>query len=271
MHRSLLARAALGLAALLAAATAQAQDALKVGALRLVSHAPTYIALERGYFDEAELDVELVYFEAAQPMAVAIASGRRRHRHHGHHRGLINLAEKGAVKVIGGALREEAGIPGQMILASKQAYDSGLTSPAELANRAFGITQPGSSFHYMALKVAEAEGIDTSTIRLQPLQGVGPIIAALKTGQIDAWSIVPNIGAGLAASPEVEQIGLVADYIPDYQVTTVFASSTLVGESPDVVERFLGAFSKGAADFNAALVDKAGGRGGSRRRDRPHP
>ena len=101
MHRSLLARAALGLAALLAATTAQAQDALKVGALRLVSHAPTYIALERGYFDEAGLDVELVYFEAAQPMAVAIASGDVDIGITAITGGLINLAEKGAVKVIG--------------------------------------------------------------------------------------------------------------------------------------------------------------------------
>ena len=69
----------------------------------------------------------------------------------------------------------------------------------------------------------------------------------------------PISARGLAEAPEVEAIGLIADYIPDYQVTTVFASTSLVEENPDVVTRFLGAFSKGAADFNAALVDKTAG------------
>lgn len=49
---------------------------------------------------------------------------------------------------------------------------------------------------------------------------------------------------------------MVADYIPDYQVTTVFTSTANTVDKPDQVKRFLAAFAKGAADFNAALVDK---------------
>lgn len=247
------------LATLALTGQAAAQDAIKVGALRLVSHSPTYIAMERGYFAEADLDVELVYFQAAQPMAVAIASGDVDFGITAVTGGLINLAERGVVKVVGGALREEAGVDGQVILASKTAYDEGLTSPAELSGRSFAVTQPGSSFHYMAHKIAQGEGIDTADVRPVPLQKVGAIVGALRSGQVDAWSIVPNLGVGLARAPEVEQIGLVADYIPDYQVTTVFTSTANIEENPDQVQRFLNAFSKGAADFNAALVDKTSG------------
>ena len=48
---------------------------IKVGALRFTSHSASFIAYERGYFEEAGLDVEFKFFQAAQPMAVAIASG----------------------------------------------------------------------------------------------------------------------------------------------------------------------------------------------------
>ena len=64
-----------------AAATALAAPAIaqnktiKVGALRFTSHSGSFVAVEKGYFADAGLDVELVFFEAAQPMAVAIASG----------------------------------------------------------------------------------------------------------------------------------------------------------------------------------------------------
>lgn len=232
------------------------QETVKLGALRLGSHAPSYIAYERGYFEEQGLNVEFVFFEAAQPMAVAIASGDVDFGLTAISGALINLAERGAVRVVGGALQEEPGIDGQMVLASKAAYDDGLTSPEQLKGRSFGITQAGSSFHYMASKIAQQSGFESSDLRLKPLQKVGTIIGALRTSQIDAWSIVPNLGKSLAQAPEIEHIGWIADYIPDYQVTTVFTSTENAESNRQLVERFLAGFSMGVADHNAALVDQ---------------
>lgn len=239
--------------------TAFSADKITVGALRFTSHAASFVAFERGYFEKEGLEVEFKFFQAAQPMAVAIASGDVDFGVTAISGGLIGLASKGAVKVVGGALQEEQGIDGQMILVSKKAYDEGVTSPSKLKGRSFGITQPGSSFHYMAHKIAQKEGFPGSDIRLVPLQKVGAIIGALKSEQIDAWSIVPHIAKGLAKGPTIEMIGKVADYIPDYQVTTVFTSADNAANNPDLVKRFLSAFSMGAADFNAALVDKTAG------------
>jgi len=242
-----------------AAEMAVAADKIKVGALRFTSHAASFVAFERGYFKDQGLDVEFVYFQAAQPMAVAIASGDVDFGVTAISGGLINLAKKGAVKVIGGALHEEKGIDGQMILVSKPAFDDGVTDPSKLKGRTFGITQTGSSFHYMAHKIAQKEGFSGSDIKVKPLAKVGVIIGALKTAQIDAWAIVPHIAKGLAKSPAIEMIGKISDYIPDYQVTTVFTSTKNANNNKDLVKRFLAAFSNGADDFNAALVDKTAG------------
>ncbi|WP_373083923.1 ABC transporter substrate-binding protein [Sneathiella sp.] len=239
--------------------TAAAADKITVGALRFTSHAPSFVAFERGYFKDQGLDVEFKFFQAAQPMAVAIASGDVDFGVTAISGALINLADKGAIKVIGGALQEEPGIEGQIILASKAAYDAGLTSPDKLKGHSFGITQAGSSFHYMAHKIAEKEGFDSGDIKLVPLQKVGAVIGALKSGQIDSWAIVPHIAKALLKSPEVVQIGMIADYIPDYQVTTIFTSTENAETKPDLTKRFLKAFAMGADDFNAALVDKTAG------------
>jgi len=237
-------------------APASAADKITVGALRFTSHAASFVAFERGYFKKQGLQVEFKFFQAAQPMAVAIASGDVDFGVTAISGALINLAEKGAIKVIGGALQEEKGIDGQIILASKKAYNAGLTSPIKLRGRSFGITQTGSSFHYMAHKIAAKEGISGSTIKVKPLHKVGAIIGALKSGQIDAWSIVPHIAKALIAGGSVEKIGMISDYIPNYQVTVVFTSAKIAKEKRDLVKRFLAGFSQGAADFNAALVDK---------------
>lgn len=227
-----------------------------VGALRFTSHAPSFVAQERGYFAEAGLDVDFEFFQAAQPMAVAVASRDVDYAVTAITGGLISLANKGAAKVIGGALREEPGIDGQMILASNDAHAAGLTSPAGLGGKTFGMTTAGSSFHYMGSRIAEAEDVEMS---FKPLQKVGAVIGALKSGQIDAWSIVPHIAKALAGAGAVQPIGRVADYLPDYQVTTVFTSADNASGERDKTAAFLEAFSRGAADFNAALVDRTEG------------
>ncbi len=254
-------RQTLGLIGAAAAAPMLARPALAntkitVGALRFTSHSASFVALERGYFADAGLDVEFKFFQAAQPMAVAIASGDADYAVTAISGGLISLADKGAAKVIGGALSEEKGIDGQKILASDAAFKAGLTDPSKLGGKSYAMTQAGSSFHYMGSKIADAEGVD---VTFKPLQKVGAIIGAIKSGQVDAWSIVPHIAKPLAGSGAVHIIGNVADYVPDYQVTTVFTSADNAANERAKTEAFLAAFAKGADDFNAALVDRTAG------------
>ena len=164
--------------------------------------------------------------------------------------------------MIGGALVEEPGVDGQKILVSNQAWEAGVTTPAKLAGRSFGITQTGSSFHYMISQIANKEGFALSGVSLKPLQKVGAIIGALKSGQIDGWTIVPHIAKALAGGGAVKIIGDVADYIDSYQVTTIFTSSDNASGKRDLTERFLRAYSKGIADFNANMVDRTEGEEG---------
>ena len=244
--------------ALAAPAIAQNKK-IKVGALRFTSHSASFIAVERGYFDDAGLDVELEFFQAAQPMAVAIASGDVDYAVTAVTGGLVSLADKGAIKVIGGAVKEEAGIDGQQILASDAAFQAGVTDPSKLGGKSYGVTQSGSSFHYVGAKVAAAEGIEMS---YRPLQKVGAIIGALRSGQVDAWNIVPHIAKPLAGSGAVHIIGAVQDYLPDYQLTTVFTSASNAADKRGQTEDFLAAFSRGIDDYNSTMIDLSGGEAG---------
>ncbi|MDF1715432.1 MAG: ABC transporter substrate-binding protein [Antarcticimicrobium sp.] len=258
-------RKALALMGGTAAATALAAPAIaanrkiKVGALRFTSHSGSFVAVERDYFTEAGLDAELVFFQAAQPMAVAIASGDINYAVTAISGGLISLAQKGAVKVIGGALAEEEGIDGQQILVSDAAFQAGIDHPSKLGGKSYGVTQTGSSFHYVGSQIAKAEGIEMS---FKPLQKVGAVIGALKSGQIDAWNIVPHIAKPLAGSGAVHIVGAVQDYIPNYQVTTVFTSAKNAADERAMTESFLAGFSRGVDDYNGAMIDQSGGEAG---------
>ena len=68
---------------------------INIGVLRFTSHSAAFIAYEKGYFKEAGLTAKLVPFQAAAPMAVAIASGDIDYGVTAISGALVNLAEKG--------------------------------------------------------------------------------------------------------------------------------------------------------------------------------
>src|SRR5438034_7867841 len=51
---------------------------VRLGVLKLTSSAVLFLGAEKGYFREFGVEPELVFFDAAQPIAVAIASGDRK-------------------------------------------------------------------------------------------------------------------------------------------------------------------------------------------------
>lgn len=246
-----------GLTALTAfAGSALSADKITVGALRFTSHSPTFIAYEKGYFKEEGLDVELKFFQAAQPIAVAIASGDIDFGVTALSGGFYSLADKGALKVIGGLMSEKKGAPGNMILASNKAYEAGLKTPADLKGKSWAMTQQGSSFHYMAGIIAENNGFTVKDMKLKPLQKVGAMIGALKSGQVDGMAIVPHIASALAKGGAAKIIGQIQD-MSDYQVTTIFTSTNNTTKNQDVVKRFLKAYAKGIADYDAVMQNQA--------------
>src|SRR5260370_36073316 len=129
--------ALMGLWTLAAGGIARADDALKarVGVLRLSSSAPVFIAQDKGYFREAGLDIELRFFDAAQPIAVATTSGDVDFGITAFTAGLYNLAGKGTLKVIGGMSRDKAGYPLIGYFASNAASSAGLKTPEDRARK----------------------------------------------------------------------------------------------------------------------------------------
>ena len=73
-----------------------ADTKINVGALRFTSHSASFVAYERAYFKDEGLDVPFKFFQAAQPMAVAVASKDVDYAVTAISGGLISLAEKGA-------------------------------------------------------------------------------------------------------------------------------------------------------------------------------
>jgi NitT/TauT family transport system substrate-binding protein len=239
--------------------TAQAADPVRLGLLRTLSPAPFYMAQESGYFRDEGIDLTFRFFDAAQPIAAAAVSGDIDLGVTALTGGFFNLAEKGKLKVIGGGLHEQKGYEGSAVLASNQAYDAGLTSLEKLGGHSFGITQYGSSFHYMVGRIAEAKGFDLKTVTLRPLQQVSNMIVAVGSGQVDATIAIASQAKALVAAKQAHILGWAGDVVP-YQLTAVFAPTGTIDGKPELLKRFAKAYQRGVADYRAAFLrlDPAG-------------
>src|SRR5258708_16889239 len=170
----LLVASLLTMLALAAPYDARADEPLKakIGVLRLSSSAPVFIAQDKGYFREAGLDIELKFFDAAQPIAVATTSGDVDFGVTAFTAGLYNLAGKGTLKVIGGMSREKAGFPLIGHFASNNTYAAGLKTPEYLVGKGVAGTQIGFNFQYSLGLLADKYGLKFRGIKVLPLQSL---------------------------------------------------------------------------------------------------
>jgi len=250
-----LATVALAVALSLAATLAAAADKVAVAALAFVSSAPIFIAKERGYFADQGLDVELKFFEAAQPVALAVVSGDADFGITGLTGGFYNLAAKGALKIIASQSREEPGFDFVAYVVSDKAWDAGFRSVGQFPGHVVAITQVGSTFHYNLGKLAEKRGFKLEALSLKPLQSIPNVVAALKGNQVDAALLPTNIALGLERQSAGHIIGYVWQETP-WQLGALFTSTKLDTGKRDLVQRFVRAYQRATADYADAFQER---------------
>ncbi len=238
----------------LASGVAKAEDALKasIGVLRLSSSAPVFIAQDKGYFRDAGLNVELKFFDAAQPIAVATTSGDVDFGITAFTAGLYNLAGKGTLKVIGGMSREKPGYPLIGYFASNNAYAAGLKTPRDLAGKRVAVTQVGSSFHYSLGLLADKYGFKLSEVKIVPLQSLSNAAAALKGETVDAALLPVSTARKLMDDGGAKLLGWVGDETP-WQLGAVFASpKTLANKA--LVTKLLSALDRADREYHDVIL-----------------
>ncbi len=230
-----------------------AAEAIKIGSLTVANVGPVFIAQAKGYFAAEGLEVELVSFDAAQPVAVAVASGSIDFGVTSTSGGFFSLAGQGPLRIISGLYSEAPGFHNFAVVASDHAYAAGLKTYADLPNHSVATSQIGSPVHYSLALLAEKYHLDLTSIRLLPLQGIPNMLSALIGNQADAavitgTAITPALQAG-----QVKLLGWIGDETP-WQAAVTFTTTKILNERPNTVQAFLRAFRKGTRDYHDAFT-----------------
>jgi NitT/TauT family transport system substrate-binding protein len=237
----------------------KAAEHVKIGVVRSMGGAPLYVAKDMGFYDAEGLDAELIWFDAAQPVAVAAASGDIDFGSTGMTAAFLNLAAQGTLKIIGAGTWEHQGFQSIGFMVSNQAYDSGVHSLKDMTGHSVGLTQVGTPLHYNIALALEKNGVDPKTVRVVPLQSNPNVGSAIKGGQIDAAvqtsaNIYPLVERG-----DAKLLGWASD-VMEGQSEATFANTKFANEHPETVKRFLAAFRKAEATWDAAFIDPSGKR-----------
>jgi NitT/TauT family transport system substrate-binding protein len=250
-----------GLATLPLAPTARADELAKasVALLRLSSSGPVFIALEKGWFKEAGLDLAIKDFTAAAQPPLAVVAGDADFGMTAFTAGFYNLAAKGGLKVIAAQSAEKPGYPLVAIAVTNAAWEAGVRSVKDFAGKRIAMTTAGSSMHYSIEIVARKHGVDPKTITMVPLNSLPNMAAAFKGGTVDGALFPVTTWRQVEADAGGHLIAWVGDETP-WQLGAVFTSPRTIAERRPLVEKFIAGYVRGAAAYHDAFGKRENGK-----------
>ena len=243
---------------------ARAADHVKFGVFKVVGTSPVFLAVDKGYFAAEGLDVEIVPFTAQEPLVLGIASGDLDFGATAFTGSFYNLAGQGALKIIGAFIHEAPGFQANTLIASNRAYDGGLKSPKDLAQRAAAIPEIGNPAQYALSLLADKYRIDANTIRFMPMGSNPNVVSAVVGGQADFGVAPISFARPSLQRGDVKLIAYIGDETP-WQLGGVLAATKTTNNRGDVVRRFLSGYRKGVEYYYDAFIAPDGSR-----RDGPH-
>ena len=206
-------------------------------------HTFLYTAIERGYYEEEGLDVQIRFPSNANDALSMVAAGKAEIGMY-YQQDLIQAVanQKAPIRSVGAIVQS----PLNIILSLK---DKNITSPKDMVGKTIGYG--GTVLSESLVKcMMESVGADASDVKMVD---VGfDLMSSMTTGNVDA-----TIGCLVNHEvPQMEKEGFEVNYffpddfgVPKYYEGIFLASDEMIDNEPDVLAGFLTACSKGFEDF----------------------
>ena len=120
--------------------------------------------------------------------------------------------------------------------------DSPIKTAADLKGKTVAVSNIRGYPSWLAIELSKHEGWGPDGMRLVATGSQPASIAALKTGQVDAWA--GDIGTSLQMEQAHEGRIVInfSDVVPPFMNTAIYATNTLIAQHPELVRRFLKAW-----------------------------
>jgi NitT/TauT family transport system substrate-binding protein len=231
---------------------------VKVGVLRLSSTAPIFIGMDKGFFEVEGIKVDPVWFKAAQPIAVATASGDVEVGATGLTAGLYNSIAQGMkISIVADKGREWPGYKLTAIIVDTEQWKGGLRDLKDLKGKRVGITQIGSTFHYILGNLLEKKGMSLNEVKVVPLGSVASMRDTVISHQIESAFLVQPFVTAVELNQAANVLLWVGDHLP-YQIAANFYGEKFMKNRSLAVSFMKGYIRSCRYYYDHALAKKEG-------------
>lgn len=211
--------------------------------------APYAVALEKGYFKEAGLDITGFLTSSGGGTSVRNT--------------LAGDIPYGEVSLAAALEAIRAGHPVKIVNTGVQTSDtiwvakadSPLNSVKDIVGKKVGFTSPNSGSHMYILRILKESGIDQKDVTLMPVGGVGASVTAVLTGAVDASLMIEPIWS--KNKHQLKKLFAARDILsPQLAETVGIVTTDFAREKPQDVKALIAARRKGV-QFIKAHPDEA--------------
>jgi NitT/TauT family transport system substrate-binding protein len=232
------------LALLLAGCGRQKDDTLRMALLPIMDTLPFYVAEQQGFFADEGIEVVLLPAKSAQERDALMQAGEVDGM-------LTDLPGVGIfnrdrpqIKVVATARKAYPHSPLFRILS---APNSGITTPAQLANVQIAISQ-NTVIEYITDRLLTLSGVPADQIAIQEISAIPVRFEQLMAGQIQAATLPDPLAQGAVAAGA----NLVVDdsQFTDYAQSVLVFGVDTIENRPETITKFLVAWDRAAAELN---------------------
>ena len=220
------------------------------GMIPSITTAPTYVALEKGYFKDQGIDLSIENFPDTVQIMTLVATGKLNFGQVTMGAAAFNsFARKTDMVMIASVNQEPAGHGSLMpLIVRKDLYDSGqIKSVADLKGRKVALNGKGTVLEWAMAKLLEKGRLKPEDVDLTFMPWPD-MVTALSNKAMDAGLVGEPLATRAVSSGA--GVKLVDDYVPHAQFGTIFVNKVFAKENPQVVRDFLIAFLKSVRELN---------------------
>ena len=238
-------------------AWSQTPMVVRVGVLDSLAEAPTFIALDKGYFREEGLDVRIERFKNTADMVAPLSAGQIDVASGAPTLGLYNGALRGLpYRLVADKGRNSVSHGFNAIVVRKDLVDSGkVKTMADLKGMKVGTPSRHSPMEFQLDLALRKSGLKLEDVTLEQLSFPN-MVAALTSKVIDAGLLIePFVGLTAKRNVGVRLIG--ADEIyPDFQIAGIIYGPEFAKSQPEAAKRWMVGYIRGVRDYLDAASGK---------------
>ncbi|MCL5961465.1 MAG: ABC transporter substrate-binding protein [Chloroflexi bacterium] len=232
---------------------------VNLGTLGSISDSGLFIALEKGYFKEQGISIEMTRFDSGARMVAPLSASQLDVGAGSASAGLYNAVSRGIpLRIVADKGKMSPGFGFEALVVRKDLIDSGkVKSYADLKGMTIATAALGVGDEVVLYKALELGKLSDKDVRIVEVP-FPDMNAALANKSLDAaLQIEPNVAQGVEKGIFVRWKGEEEIY-PDQQKAVILYSPKFVESKPEVAKRFMVAYVKGLRDFNDAFIKGKG-------------